>query len=303
MDNIFAISLKNGKTIKGVEYLIPDARKDVVIQTGMNEHATRYERFALYLNDLGYSVYVLDAFAQGVNAPTVDDLEKWVPGDFEDNVEALHVKTKELRDLGHYVVLMGHSMGSFMTQSYLERFPNTVDKVIICGSNGPNKATLKLGYAVARLVTTKKNWNTTCKLLDNLALGAYSKAIKDRKTDLDWLSYNEENVNKYDLDPYCGHQDTRGFWHEFLKGMAGLYDKKNLARISPDEKIMIISGDGDPVGNMGKGPKKLEEMYKSLGVKEVELHIYPHMRHEILNEKDNKVVLEDIKKWLSFTQD
>lgn len=302
MDNVFTVILKNGKSIRGLEFLIPNGRNDILIQTGMNEHSTRYERFAMYLNDLGYNAYILDAFSQGLNAPTVNDLEKWAPGDFEDNVEALHVKTKELRDQGHYVVLMGHSMGSFMVQSYLERFPASVDKVIICGSNGPAKGMLKLGYFVASIITNKRNWDKPSSLLDSLSLGSYSKAIKDRKTNLDWLSYNEENVARYELDPYCGHENSRGFWHEFLKGMAGLYEKKNLKNISKDEKIMIISGDGDPVGAMGKGPKKLAEMYKGLGLKDVELHIYPHMRHEILNEKDNKPVLEDIKKWLSFSQ-
>jgi alpha-beta hydrolase superfamily lysophospholipase len=105
-------------------------------------------------------------------------------------------------------------------------------------------------------------------------------------------------VKRYIADPYCGHIDSWGFWHEFLKGMNTLYRKKNMKNISPDEKIMIISGEGDPVGNMGKGPKALYKMYQDADVKELELHIYPNMRHEILNEKNNKAVLKDLETWL-----
>jgi alpha-beta hydrolase superfamily lysophospholipase len=171
--------------------------------------------------------------------------------------------------------------------------------VILMGSNGGNGAQMHAAYTIAKLTANKRNWDKPDKFLTNAGLGAYTKAVKGHKTDVDWLSYNEENVKKYIADPYCGHMDTHGFWHEFLKGMDQLYRKKNLQKISPNERILIVSGAEDPVGNNGKGPKYLEQMYKGLGVKDVTLVIYPHMRHEIHNEIDHMQVFEQISNFLN----
>ena len=109
-----------------------------------------------------------------------------------------------------------------------------------------------------------------------------------------YFSYNEENVQKYIADPYCGHFNTGGFWREFLKEMAHLWDGKNMKKVSPEEKIFIIAGEEDPVGQNGKGPKWLEKKYKALGVKDVTLKLYPHARHEIHNEDIRETVYQDI---------
>lgn len=294
----FSVTLSNGHVFLGTGYKKEGAKRNLLIMTGMNEHATRYEDLALFLNAKGYNVYVLDAAGQGLNAPKAEDQEKWWVGAFDDNVRAASMKIEELKkETKLPTSIMGHSMGSFMVLRYLEMFPDTVASVIECGSNGPAHGLMSFAYSISKLLVTKKNWDKPCKFLSNLGLGAYTKAVKNRKTDLDWLSYNEENVEKYIADPYCGHEDTGGFWHEFLKGMSNMYKKKELARISGKERILVISGKDDPVGAMGKGPVKLADMYKKKGCG-VELHVYDGMRHEIHNEKDHQKVYDDIANFL-----
>lgn len=281
---IFEVEVK-GHTLKGVVYKIDAPKANLLIMTGMQEHATRYEHFAKHLNSLGLSVYVLDAVGQGLNAPKVEDQQKWYPGAFDINVTAANKKIMELKESTKLpTFLMGHSMGSFMSQRYLELFPNTADKVVLCSSNGPAKAKMTFGYLAAALLTNKKNWDKPSKFISDQSLGAYAKAIKDRDSDLDWLSYDEDNRKTYKDDPYCGVDNTHGFWKEFLWGMKELYKKKNLAKISKNEHILLVAGDGDPVGEMGKGVERLEKMYRNLGVEDVSMVIFPHMRHEILNE-------------------
>ncbi len=286
--------------LKGYCSIAESPKSNLVLMTGMQEHSDRYEDLALYLNGFGISVYVLDAVGQGLNAPKVEDQQKWYFNAFDINVSAAHEQIEKLkRETKLPTFLMGHSMGSFMSQRYLELFPNTADKVVLCGTNGPAKAKMQFGYMTASLVTTKKNWNKPSNFLSNASLGPYSKAIKNRKTDLDWLSYNEENVQKYIADPYAGHPNTHGFWKEFLRGMKELYKRKWLKKISPDEKILIIAGEEDPVGEMGKGPRRLEQMYKKLGVKEVEIKMFDHMRHEIHNEVEHQVVYQTLSDFLT----
>ena len=194
---------------------------------------------------------------------------------------------------------MGHSMGSFMTQSFLERQPGIVDKVIIMSSNGPNaKLTVKLGALLAKFMVNKKNWDKEGKRIQKIAWGNYLDRIANKKTDFDWLSVDEQNIIDFMADPYCGYPATNGFWHEFLRGLRTLYLRKNLKKIDKNQEILIVAGSEDPVGAWGKGPRALADMYRKLGVKNVELHIYEGMRHEILHEKDYKLVEDDIKLFL-----
>src|SRR5574344_2235898 len=109
----FSVSLSNGHTLLGASYKAEGSTRNLLIMTGMNEHATRYEDMAKFLNSKGYDVYVLDAVAQGLNAPKVEDQEKWWVGAYDDNVTAANVKIEQLKkDTKFPTSIMGHSMGS-----------------------------------------------------------------------------------------------------------------------------------------------------------------------------------------------
>jgi alpha-beta hydrolase superfamily lysophospholipase len=299
MPTPFDVALPSGETLKGYFWSSGAPKKNLVILTGMNEYALRYDDLASYFNKKGINVYVLDSFGQGLNAKSVEEQEQWPVDGFSKNVDAANLLIERIKKESKLpTCLMGHSMGSFMAQSYVERYPNTAERVILCGSNGPALAKMKMGYALSKLIVRKSNWNKPSKFLSNMGLGAYTKAVKPRKTDLDWLSYNEENVKRYIADPYCGHQDTQGFWKEFLKGMSHLYEGKMLKKLSPKEKIFIVAGDADPVGNNGKGPNALYKMYQKRGLKNVTIKIYPHMRHEIHNETGHQGVYDDFLQFL-----
>jgi alpha-beta hydrolase superfamily lysophospholipase len=288
---IFSVTLPNGVVFQGNAYLIDQPKANVFILTGMQEYSARYATFAHFLNQHGYNVHVLDHQGQGENAGSIEAQQRWKKGNWDWTLEALHVEANVLKREGKPVILMGHSMGSFFVQSYLEHYPLSVDKSIIMGSNGPGMP-YGLAKFLSAITTTKKNWDKPSKFINKMAVGGYH--VKDEKTPLDWLSYNEENVQNYIADPYCGYPNTCGFYHEFMAGMATLYQKKNIKKISPEEHILLVSGEEDPVGGCGKGVKKLYAMYQKCGVKDVTMRLYPHMRHEILNEKNNEAVLQDI---------
>lgn len=294
----FQVAISSGEILKGCFWPKENAKGNLTIQTGMNEHASRYDEFARYFNEQGFNVYCLDSFGQGENAESVEDLEKWPEHGFFKNVEGIAKMIEKAKENGLPTTHMGHSMGSFMTQYLIEKYPLITDKIIICGSNGGQGLLMSAAKLLAKITVGKKKWDKPAKFMNNLGLGPYTKAIKDRKTDLDWLSYNEENVQKYVADPYCGATNTGGFWRGFTEGMAVIWKKKNLKNISLDQKILIIAGAEDPVGQNGKGPKWLEKTYKSLGVKDVTLILYENMRHEIHNENGKEVVLEDILAFL-----
>ena len=297
MGKLFEVVLADGSKMKGNFYPAKDAKANLVFITGMQEYSSRYASMANWMNNKSVNVWVLDHFGQGENVSAVEEQQKWTVGTFDRTVDGLNEAIKLAKANGLPTVQAGHSMGSFMTQARLQKYPLAADKTLIIGSNGGQGFLMKMGYLLAKMSVHENNWDQPNPFLSNLGTGGYGKSIKDRKTDLDWLSYDEENVNKYILDPYCGHPNTGGFWREFLKGMAKLWDKDAMAKISPEEHILISSGAEDPVGQNGKGPKWLYEAYLKLGVKDVTLKLYEHMRHEIHNEKDHEMVYQD---WLDF---
>ncbi len=298
MENIFTVSLPSGKIQKGLVFDAESPKMNLLILTGMGEYAGRYEDFAKYLNSFGINVRVLDAVAQGLNAPKVEYQERWHEGAFDENVLAANLAIVEMKKNELPTCLMGHSMGSFMVQRYLQLYPNTVEKTIICGSNKMPGMLAGFGFLLASMITTAGNRDEHSKMLENTAMGAYSKAIKDAKTPLDWLSYNEDNVKKYIEDPYCGAKTTRGFWKEFFRGLKTIANRKEAKKVSQNEDILIIAGEEDPVGNSGKGPRELLWMYQKHGVKKTKLVMFDKMRHEILNETKKDLVYDTVSRFL-----
>ncbi|MCH4031369.1 MAG: alpha/beta hydrolase [Lachnospiraceae bacterium] len=290
----FEVKLSDGTPMKGWTWQVADPCACLCLITGMNEYAKRYERLAEWLNGKNLSVWVLDALGQGRNAASVEKQEIWPENGFEKNVEGIHLMDELARKTGVPVVQMGHSMGSFLTQRLMQSYPDSADRYILCGTNGGQGLLMKLGYKVARHQVNDSNRDLPCPKLSDMGLGGYAKAVKNARTELDWLSYNEDNVNRYIADPYCGHEDTGGFWLEFLKGMSKLWDSQAMASVSKDRPVLIIAGQEDPVGRCGKGPEWLAARYRKLGVKNVTLKLYPHMRHEIHNEKGYLEVYDDI---------
>ncbi len=296
---VFSIA-KNGHSLLGRAWETPTAKANIVFFTGMEEHALRYADFASYLNDRGISLYVLDAPGQGLN---IDEgkgklPQVWVEGDFDRTVslgheKLLEVKTRTALPTG----IMGHSMGSFMTQRFLELYPGEADFVGIIGSNGPCLAKMKISYFLASLIVNGKNAKKPSKFIQSLGIGAYERAIKDRKGPLDWLSYSEENIQAYHDDPLCGITNTNIFWKEFLRGMSHLYEKREIGKVSPKERILILAGEGDPVGEMGIGIERLKKMYEKQGVQDLRVIVYPKMRHEILNEEGKAAPYGEIAAW------
>lgn len=290
------IQFKNSfnDTLLGLAWENAKAKANIVIFTGMQETAERYDGFASFLNKYGFSVFCLDHYGQGLNIKENDAKGIWPKSGFSKSVKTFGEFIDKLKKSNVPTYIFAHSMGSFMAQDFIQRFPDKVNKAVICGSDYAKPGLMKFAYTLSKILVTKKKRDLPNKTLANLVTGAFAKAVKNAKTDFDWLSYNEENVQKYIKDPKCGFVATGGFYSEFLKGMKRISKKKFLKKINPSVKLLIIAGEEDPVGHMGKGPKKLFEQYSKLGIKDVKLKLYKNMRHEILNETNKDIVYKEV---------
>ena len=135
--------------------------------------------------------------------------------------------------------------------------------------------------------------------MNDLAFGGYNKAFAPNRTGYDWLSADSENVDRYIADPLCGADATVGLFRQMLHGIAFNQNPKNLARMDSSLPVLLISGDRDPVGDMGKGVRRTADAFRKAGLSDVTLKLYPGLRHEILNEGPmRQTVYEDIWHWL-----
>lgn len=286
-------------TLYGAFWPTLNGRANVLIITGMEEHALRYTEFALFLNANGFNVYSLDFYGQGENIVRGISKKGEVPdGAFMRFIDHLGVVAMQIKKDKLPLYILGHSMGSFMAQHFMQRYPELASKVVIVGSNGPS-ILFGLGHLVASLTVNKQNRHKESVLLSSLSIGSYAKSIKPARTQADWLSYNTDNVDMFLKDPLDGGPSTKGFYRELLHGTSSLYKKANYARVGRDLPLFIIAGQDDPVGLKGKGVLKLHNFYKRLGFNHVFTKIYPKMRHEILNETNRKQVYNDVLAFLN----
>ncbi len=301
----FYFPSSDGRTsIHAVEWTPDGAARGVLqIAHGVAEYALRYDPFARFLAERGFAVVANDHIGHGLSvAEGAAPLYFGASDGWTHVVDDMH----ELRRLagqkypGVPYFLMGHSMGSFLARTYLIRFPGAVKGAIVMGTGQQPGYMLAGGKLVANLRGKKVGFDKFDATVDNLAFGAYNKPFEPKRTNYDWLSVNTENVDAYIADPLCGGQATVGLFRDMLGGISFIEKPANLARMDLSTPVLFVSGAMDPVGDLGKGAAKAYESFRKAGVRDVELKLYPGLRHEILNEseKDRDRVRADILAWI-----
>ena len=270
---------------------------------GVAEHIARYDAFARYLNGLGIAVVGHDHLGHGLSLPEGGTPVYFGEGNtwntVVDDIYVLHQRIR-LRYPDVPLCIMGHSMGSFLTRTYLIRYPGTVKAAVIMGTGWQPKAVIAGGMAVAKAVGAVVGENGTSDLVTNLAFGAYNKLFAPNRTSCDWLSADEDNVDTYMADPLCGADATVGLFRQMLLGIRFNQKLSNLRQMDPRIPVLFVAGEKDPVGDCGNGVRQTYQEFRRAGVQDCTLKLYPGLRHEILNEKaQQQQIFEDIGQWLT----
>lgn len=271
---------------------------------GMAEYVERYEEFASYLTARGFVVTGEDHLGHGRSVG-----DKGKQGYFcrQDpatvlvrDVHRLKKITEEKYPEVPYVI-MGHSMGSFITRNYLCRYGTGISGAVIMGTGMQPKAVLGAAKAVAAIQGKLLGQDHPSGLLDKLAFGAYGKGIASRRTAFDWLSRDEERVDGYIADPMCGFTFTVNGFRALFELVSRLHDPRNLEAVPKLLPIYMVSGDADPVGDYGRGVKRAYDSLVAAGLVNIKLKMYEGGRHELLNETNREQVMKDIADWVEET--
>lgn len=301
----FYYDSRDGKSkLHAVRYL-PEEGKEIrcVLQIvhGMAEYVERYEEFAAFLTDRGFVVTGEDHLGHGKSVQDgkygyfcSQDAATVLVRD----VHRLKKITQERYPKVPYIIL-GHSMGSFITRNYLCRYGSGIDGAVIMGTGMQPKPLLLLSKAVVAVQKLFCGEEKKDAFLDKLAFGSYNKRIPSPKTAFDWLSKDEQRVRQYIKEPLCGFLFTVNGFQTLFELIYRLYDRNYLQQIPKKLPVLFVSGDADPVGDYGKGVKRAYDSLKQAGMERLECKWYPQDRHELLNETDREAVMQDVYSWIA----
>ena len=216
---------------------LPDAPaaggRDVVgsveIAHGMGEHSARYARLAEALTGAGWATYAHDERGHGHTALGEDGSDPSEPtgmgelgdlgpggwdglvgdlGSVNDLIRAQHPDTPR--------VLLGHSMGSFAAQQFALDHSREIDGLVLSGTTAVDVAATVLDPDAGS---------------DLVALNA---GFQPARTDFDWLSRDEAEVDRYVADPLCGFGLDPAATRSLIAAAPRLADPAALAGIRPD---------------------------------------------------------------------
>ena len=285
---IFSFTGSGGMLLPAVLWL-PEGEPGAVLQIthGMTEHMGRYEKLAEYLTGLNVAVAGFDLRGHGKN-PGDPLVASFGEGGWQKALEDMHIFFELLRqrfpELPHY--MLGFSLGSFLLREFLNVYPqNECAGAVIMGTGHQPGWLLSVMMAVVKGEVKKAGANQTTDLVRQLSFGAYNQKFKPNQTTADWLCADAEERAAYLADPLVRRDISAGLFYDLLASMKRTGSAFEYDGWDTDLPILLISGGDDPVGDGGKGVRRLYGQMKKTGMENVTMTLFPDARHDLLHEE------------------
>ncbi len=276
------------------------ARGIVQLAHGMIDHPARYTELADYLCERGYIFAGNHHLGHGKSVLSDDDYGYFAERDgLKYVIEDMHAMNRYLRDTfpALPVVLFGHSMGSFLSRLYVTEHPHTVRALIIHGTGGTNPL-VGMGLAVAKLIRKMRGGRHRSRLIKSLAFGSYNKRFSKSEGEDAWLTRELSLVADRKTDKFTSFIFTTSGYIDLFTALRRSNSKGWYAAYPKDMPTLVISGDMDPVGDYGKGPREVYKKLLMAGLSDVSLKLYEGARHELFKEMNREEVFGDLVGWL-----
>lgn len=277
-----------------------EVRAVVQISHGMCEYVGRYEAYAEHLCSQGIVLAGNDHPGHGESAASDADLGYFAEKDGVDlAVEGLKTMSELLleRYAGKPLILLGHSMGSFLCRIYLTKYSENLAGAIVMGTGGPGAPT-GAGIALANLISLFRGDRHRSKLLRSIQQSGYLKRCGKGADRCDWLTRDRAIVEKYKSDKYCNYIFTVSGYRDLFRMLEAVSAEDWAPKVPTDLPILLISGEDDPVGSYGKGVCAVAGALTHAGAQKLRTILIPGARHEVLNETDRADTYTLIDKWI-----
>jgi alpha-beta hydrolase superfamily lysophospholipase len=286
-----------------VRSFLPETQTRGVVQIvhGMAEHSARYARLAQALTQQGFAVYADDHRGHGQSATSRTELGHFSDRNGWDNAvgdELTVLEEIRARHRSLPVILLGHSMGSYIARTLAIRHGERYQGLILSGTSHDAPLTYKVAGLLAKAERLRLGKREKSPLLRKLSFEAFNAKIQNPRTPADWLSRDPAEVDKYNTDPFCGFECTTQLWVDLFGGLVEICTASNIARMPKSLPVLIIAGEHDPLNNRLAGIRKLHRAFESAGIKDLTQRIYAGARHELFNETNRDEVTRDVLHWL-----
>jgi len=248
---------------------VPQMKAIITIVHGVCEHNERYDYLTSILNDEGYSVVRFDLRGHGKSGGERGYSKNY--HEFSDDLnEIISIIKKDFPDIPIFV--LGHSMGAFISALYEILYPEQIRGQILSG------------------IPATELPLSDIKLLKLLPYNKFPKInAKNKLAKL--VSRDMGVVNDYMSDPLNLKKSTIKMSGEmFLKGPSFISEHIDEYKAP----CLILHGREDKIVT----EKASEWFYKNISSEDKTRKVYPDLFHEILNEPEKDLVINDILKWL-----
>ncbi len=279
----FDVPSVGGVTLKAYRW-DPSGEPRAIVQLshGMGEHALRYAPLAQRLADEGYVVYAHDHRGHGATAGSPDAYGLLGETGWDELVRDLGRVGQAAKDdrPGLPLALVAHSMGSFAAQQFALDHSRDLSALVLSGT------------AAIDLMAAGMDLDAP------MDLSAFNGAFQPQRTDFDWLTRDEAQVDAYIADPQCGFGIDVPGSRAMFAGATPVADPERLTGMRHDLPVYVVVGTMDPVNNGLAFAEELVRRYEAAGLEDVTFVSHPGARHEVFNETNRDEVVAGLVAWL-----
>ncbi|MFK7734096.1 MAG: alpha/beta fold hydrolase, partial [Pseudomonadales bacterium] len=250
MHSTFTLSATDGCAVHCQRWDVDEPKAIVQIIHGGAEHAGRYERLATELIKHNYAVYAEDHRGHGHTGLQNGSLGDMGQANAFDRVCSDCVMLSDHIRQHHFgkpIILLGHSLGSLITQKILLSDSQKYTAAILSGS--PDILTVASASELVDAEAASLGRDQVSDTLESGIVEGFNAAFPDARTSSDWLSRDSDEVQKYLNDPLCGYALCTGAWQDLIAAMRITAEREAISSVRFDLPIYILSGGDDPVNS------------------------------------------------------
>ncbi|MCV7056476.1 alpha/beta hydrolase [Mycolicibacterium gilvum] len=248
-----------------------DSRGVVVLAHGYAEHARRYDHVAARFAESGLITYALDHRGHGRSGGKrvyLRDITEYT-GDFHTLVGIARNAHPHLK-----LIVLGHSMGGGVVFTYGVEHPDDYDAMVLSGP----AVNAHDSVPAVKLVMAK-------------VLGRIAPGLPVENLPADAVSRDPQVVSDYENDPLVHHGKLPAGVGRALIAVGETMPARAAAITAP---LLVVHGDKDRLIPVA-GSRQLMEC---IGSPDAHLKVYPGLYHEVFNEPEKELVLDDVTSWI-----
>jgi alpha-beta hydrolase superfamily lysophospholipase len=248
-----------------------DCRGVVVLCHGYAEHARRYDHVARRFGESGLAVYALDLRGHGRSGGKrvyLRDISEYT----DDFHTLVGIAAAEYPDLKR--IVLGHSMGGGVVFAYGVERPDDYAAMVLSGP-----------------AVDAQDGQMPVKLMLAKVLGKVLPGLPVEQLPTDAVSRDPEVVAAYNADPLVFHGKFPAGIARALIGVGETVPQRAPGLTAP---LLVVHGEQDKLVPV-KGSRRLMEY---VGSEDAHLTVYPGLYHEVFNEPERAVVLDEVVSWI-----